>query len=121
MYGCRFFYARVGSLLPREVWDQVLEYKMSTLSLRLSDSLHEQIKELAEQDEISINRFISSAIAEKISDIILNAMSSDVIITVEPVLYSSVEKKLDVSIETDVLTDSVAREVIFETRSIFNL
>lgn len=55
MYGCRFFYARVGSLLSREVWDQVLKYKMSALSLRLPDSLHEQIKKPAEQDGISIN------------------------------------------------------------------
>ena len=40
---------------------------MSTLSLRLPDSLHEQIKKLAKQDGISINQFISSAVAEKMS------------------------------------------------------
>jgi hypothetical protein len=40
---------------------------MSTLSLRLPDSLHEQIKKLAKQDGISINQFISSAAAEKMS------------------------------------------------------
>ena len=121
MYGYRFFYARVGSLFPREVWDQVLKYKMSALSSRLPDSLHEQIKKPAEQDEISINRFISSAIAEKMSDKILNEMSSDVIITIEPDLVLFRRKELDVSIKTGVLTDSGAREVIFETRSIFNL
>lgn len=38
---------------------------MSTLSLRLPDSLHEQIKALAKKDGISINQFISSAVAEK--------------------------------------------------------
>ena len=40
---------------------------MSTLSLRIPDSLHEQIKKLAREDGISINQFISSAAAEKIS------------------------------------------------------
>jgi predicted DNA-binding protein len=40
---------------------------MSTLSLRLPDSLHEQIKKLAKKDGISINQFVSSAVAEKMS------------------------------------------------------
>lgn len=40
---------------------------MSTLSLRLPDSLHEQVKVLARQDGISINQFISPAVAEKMS------------------------------------------------------
>lgn len=40
---------------------------MSTLSLRLPDSLHEEIKSLAKKEGISINQFISSAVAEKIS------------------------------------------------------
>ena len=34
---------------------------MSTLSLRLPDSLHKQIKALAKKDGISINQFIVSA------------------------------------------------------------
>lgn len=40
---------------------------MSTLSLRLPDSLHEEIKSLAKKEGISINQFISSAVAEKMS------------------------------------------------------
>ena len=40
---------------------------MSTLSLRVPDSLHTQIKKLAKQDGTSINQFITTAIAEKIS------------------------------------------------------
>ena len=40
---------------------------MSTLSLRLPDSLHKQVRELAQQDGISINQFISTAVAEKLS------------------------------------------------------
>jgi len=40
---------------------------MSTLSLRLPDALHEEIKSLAKKEGISINQFISSAVAEKMS------------------------------------------------------
>jgi len=40
---------------------------MSTLSLRLPDSLHAQIKKLAREDGISINQFIATAAAEKMS------------------------------------------------------
>jgi uncharacterized protein (DUF1778 family) len=38
---------------------------MSTLSLRLPESLHRKIRELAERDDISINQFIATAVAEK--------------------------------------------------------
>lgn len=38
---------------------------MSTLSLRLPDSLHRKIRELADRDDISINQFIATAAAEK--------------------------------------------------------
>ena len=40
---------------------------MSTLSLRLPESLHKKVKELAAQDDISINQFIATAVAEKMS------------------------------------------------------
>ncbi|HVR95084.1 MAG TPA: toxin-antitoxin system HicB family antitoxin [Thermoanaerobaculia bacterium] len=40
---------------------------MGTISLRLPDSLHKQIRRLAEEDGISINQFISTAAAEKLA------------------------------------------------------
>lgn len=40
---------------------------MSTLSVRLPNSLHRQIRELAKREGISINQFISTAAAEKLS------------------------------------------------------
>jgi hypothetical protein len=40
---------------------------MSTLSLRLATSLHEEVKLLAKREGISINQFIASAVAEKMS------------------------------------------------------
>lgn len=40
---------------------------MSTISLRLPDSLHERIRHLAKKDHISINQFTATALAEKIS------------------------------------------------------
>ena len=40
---------------------------MSTLSLRLPDSLHDQVRQLARQEGISINQFVTLAVAEKMS------------------------------------------------------
>lgn len=40
---------------------------MSTMSLRLPESLHRQAKELAEQEGVSVNQLIATALAEKIS------------------------------------------------------
>lgn len=40
---------------------------MSTLSLRLPDSYHTAVKDIADQDNISINQFIVSAVVEKIA------------------------------------------------------
>lgn len=40
---------------------------MSTLSLRLPNSLHERIRRLAEAEGISINQFIATAVAEKMA------------------------------------------------------
>jgi hypothetical protein len=40
---------------------------MSAISLRLPDSLHHRIRELAEQEGVSINQLITLALAEKIS------------------------------------------------------
>jgi predicted HicB family RNase H-like nuclease len=38
---------------------------MSNLSLRLPNSLHEKVRDLAERNDISINQFITTAVAEK--------------------------------------------------------
>lgn len=40
---------------------------MSTLSLRLPDSLHRRLAELARREGVSINQLISSAVAEKMA------------------------------------------------------
>ncbi|MGA1369417.1 MAG: toxin-antitoxin system HicB family antitoxin [Blastocatellia bacterium] len=40
---------------------------MITISLRLPNSLHQQARELAEKEQISINQLIATALAEKIS------------------------------------------------------
>jgi len=40
---------------------------MSTLSLRLPESLHERARVLAQQEGVSINQLIATALAEKIS------------------------------------------------------
>ena len=40
---------------------------MSTVSLRLPDSLHRKVKELAKSESVSINHLITLALAEKVS------------------------------------------------------
>ena len=40
---------------------------MNTINLKLPESLHKQIQELAIKDQISIDQFVISAIAEKVS------------------------------------------------------
>lgn len=40
---------------------------MTTMSLRLPDSVHRSVKELAVQEGISINQFIATAVAEKMA------------------------------------------------------
>jgi predicted transcriptional regulator len=40
---------------------------MSAISLRLPDSLHKRVRELAHRDKVSINHMITLAVAEKLS------------------------------------------------------
>lgn len=40
---------------------------MSSLNLRLPESLHVQVRELAERDHVSINQFVTLAVAEKVA------------------------------------------------------
>ena len=53
---------------------------MSALTIRLPNSVHQKIKELAARDDISVNQFIASAAAEKMASVLtldyLNAEAS---------------------------------------------
>ncbi len=40
---------------------------MSTVSLRLPNFLHKEVKDIAKEEGISINQFIATALAEKMS------------------------------------------------------
>ena len=40
---------------------------MSAISLRLPDSIHDRARVLSRQDHVSINQFVATAVAEKIS------------------------------------------------------
>ena len=42
---------------------------MTALTVRLPNSVHQKIKELAARDEISVNQFIASAAAEKMASV----------------------------------------------------
>jgi hypothetical protein len=40
---------------------------MSTMSVRLPESLHKKAREIAEREGVSINQLVASALAEKLS------------------------------------------------------
>jgi hypothetical protein len=40
---------------------------MGTISLRLPESLHKKVRELAKDEDVSINQLITTALAEKMS------------------------------------------------------
>jgi len=40
---------------------------MSVLSVRLPESLHKMAKDVAEEDKVSLNQFIATAVAEKVA------------------------------------------------------
>ena len=50
---------------------------MSTISLRLPDSLHDSVRKLAKKDNISINQFVATALAEKMSALITEEYLSE--------------------------------------------
>ena len=50
---------------------------MSTISLRLPDSLHKSVRDLAKEDNISINQFVTTALAEKMSALITEKYLSE--------------------------------------------
>lgn len=55
-----------SGFVRRITWKNV----MCTLNLKLPDSIHHKIKEIAKREGVSINLFISSAVSEKISAIL---------------------------------------------------
>ena len=42
---------------------------MTKLSVRLPNSVHQKVRELAERDEISVNQFIAAAVSEKMASV----------------------------------------------------
>ncbi|HWS70667.1 MAG TPA: toxin-antitoxin system HicB family antitoxin [Thermoanaerobaculia bacterium] len=50
---------------------------MAALSLRLPESLHKKLSEVAEREGISINQLVSSAVAEKMAALMTEEYLSD--------------------------------------------
>lgn len=51
---------------------------MSALTIRIPESLHQNLKALAEREGISANQFIASAVAEKMASVLtLNYLTSE--------------------------------------------
>ena len=43
---------------------------MTALTVRLPNSVHQKVKELAQRDDISVNQFIAAAVSEKMASVI---------------------------------------------------
>ena len=78
---------------------------MSVLSVRLPKSLHAMVKNVAAEDAISINQFIASAVAEKLS-----AMTTEKYIAARAANASQVKFKAVLAKVPDVAPD--ARDAI---------
>jgi hypothetical protein len=63
---------------------------MSSLSLRLPDSLHAKIRELADQDDVSMNQFIATAVAEKAAALLTVGYLEDRARRADPRLFDRV-------------------------------
>jgi hypothetical protein len=50
---------------------------MSAISLRLPDSIHDRARVLSKRDHVSINQFVATAVAEKISAMETESYLSD--------------------------------------------
>jgi hypothetical protein len=47
-----------------------MEKTMTALTVRLPNSVHQKVRELAEREDISVNQFIASAVSEKMASVL---------------------------------------------------
>jgi hypothetical protein len=50
---------------------------MSSISLRLPESLHKKVRELAERENISINQLVATALAEKMAALLAGELLTE--------------------------------------------
>lgn len=67
---------------------------MSTLSLRLPDSIHRHIKEIAEREGVSINQLISTAVTEKVSALLTEEIIQERKIRADPKAFQKILKNV---------------------------
>ena len=73
---------------------------MSTLSIRLPESVHRKLKELAEKEGVSMNQLISLAVAEKVSALLTVDYLNDRARRADPQAYKEILSRVpDVAAE----------------------
>ena len=73
---------------------------MSTLSIRLPESVHRKLKELAEKEGVSMNQLISLAVAEKVSALLTVDYLNDRARRADPKAYKEILSRVpDVAAE----------------------
>jgi hypothetical protein len=63
---------------------------MSMLSLRLPESLHRKVRELAAKESISINQFITTAVAEKMAALLTEEYLEERARRADPVAFDRI-------------------------------
>jgi post-segregation antitoxin (ccd killing protein) len=77
---------------------------MSTLSLRLPESVHRQLAELARREGVSMNQLINSAISEKLAALMTEVYLEERAARAKPEKYDAVLAKV-----ADIEPDDVDR------------
>ena len=72
---------------------------MSAISLRLPDSLHSRARLLSRRDHVSINQFVATAVAEKISAEFKKVEAAEIKASEDKEEYTRVIRELDGRIE----------------------
>ena len=62
---------------------------MSVISVRLPDSLHQLAHEISAQDRTSLNQFIASAVAEKVSALATESYIAERAARASPALFAA--------------------------------
>ena len=53
---------------------------MTALTVRLPNSVHQKVRELAEREDISVNQFIASAVYDKVASVLtINYLKSEAV------------------------------------------
>ena len=98
----------VVAITPADFFKVIKEQTMSALTIRIPESLHQNLKALAEREGVSANQFIASAVAEKMASVLtLNYLKSEAALAKRGDFEAFLEAMPNTPVEMD--TDKIGR------------